>query len=123
MAGACRRRLARFLFGRMRRPPGIFSRSCWSSSPWVIFFNQETLVMPLLRAGPGRRAHRRNGSTPLSPSGCSAWMARPPLHGLVHFLSAMLMIHVLYADEALFFLFVLDDAGRPRRNPRACGPP
>jgi uncharacterized membrane protein len=33
--------------------------------------------------------------------------ARPSLHGLIHFLSGMVMLHVLYFDDGLHFLLVL----------------
>ena len=73
---------------------------------WVVFFNRETLLMPVLvlvLAGAliTARLYAPVAARLLGLAGGTA------LHGLVHFLSAMLMIHVLFANDSLFFLFVL----------------
>lgn len=73
---------------------------------WIAFFNTDTPVVPLLvliLAGALFAAER----TALPMADKIGLGGKPSLHGLIHFLSGMAMLHVLYADDGLHFLLVL----------------
>lgn len=107
-------------YGWLALAGGVWLVSFWSDAPparhlisivlifftWVVFLSHESLLMPLLvlaLAG-GLIAAQVYAPSAARLIGLDRGTA---IHGLIHFLSAMLMIHVLYADESLFFLFVL----------------
>lgn len=99
---------------------GLWAASLWTGSrparhllslvlllfTWVAFFNTETLLYPtlvLVLAGSLFAVERL--APPIAAN--VGLGARPSLHGLIHFLSGMAMLHVLYFDDGLHFLLVL----------------
>ncbi|NMG39994.1 DUF2157 domain-containing protein [Chelativorans sp. ZYF759] len=99
---------------------GLWAVSLWTGShparhllslvlvffSWIAYFNTETALVPMLvlvLAGTLFAAER----TSLPMAARLGLGGKPSLHGLVHFLSGMAMLHVLYADDGLHFLLVL----------------
>ena len=73
---------------------------------WIAFFNTDTLVVPLLVL---LLAGALFAVEQLAPPIARRFGlgASPSLHGLIHFLSGMALLHVLYFDDELQFLLVL----------------
>lgn len=73
---------------------------------WVVFFEHEMVLVPLAVLGFATALFLADRTAPALASRLGLG-ASPAVHGMLHLLSGLAMLHVRYADDALLFIVVL----------------